>query len=95
MVGILGLVLNLTDVRALSRVDKVPRCEVEDEGIGIETHGDGEEQEGGATRELHEVRLLPVDSQKHSAFEPISGLDHTGSQSFCNKYDTGGLFIYC
>jgi len=62
LVGILGLVLNLTDVRALSRVDKVPRCEVEDEGIGIETHGDGEEQEGSAASKLHEVHLLPVES---------------------------------
>ena len=62
LVGLLGLVLNLTDVRALSRVDKVPRCEVEDEGIGIETHGDGEEQEGGAASKLHKVHLLPVES---------------------------------
>ena len=42
---LLGLVLNLADVRALSGVDEVPRCEVEEEGIGVEPHEDGEEQE--------------------------------------------------
>ena len=62
LVGFLGLVLNLADVCALSGVDEVPRCEVEDEGIGIETHGDGEEQEGSAASKLHEVHLLPVES---------------------------------
>ena len=59
---LLLLVLNLADIRALSGVHEVPWCEVEDEGIGIETHGDGEEQEGGAASKLHEVHLLPVES---------------------------------
>ena len=61
-VGLLGLVLNLADVCALSGVHDVPWCEVEEEGIGIESHVDGEEQEGGAAPKLHEVHLLPVES---------------------------------
>ena len=88
--GPLGLVLDLADVRALDGVDEVPGCEVEEEGLCIEPHEDGEEQEGGTTGQLHFVRGLPVESQKHTMFEPISRLVWTGSPSVCTKQDTRG-----
>ena len=55
----LSLILHLADISALCGVDKVPRGEVEDEGVELEPHEDGEGQEGSATNQLHVVKLLP------------------------------------
>ena len=56
----LRLVLHFADVRAPDGVDEVPRREVEDEGVELEPHEDGEGEEGDAARQLHVVQLLPV-----------------------------------